>query len=192
MVVAFCLYASWTGVVFFLALTLQRVVGYSPTQAGLALLPIAVGGYAGSTIAGRLLPHFGARRLAALGMTIFITGIVPMAFIDSRSAYWPHIAVAVTLAIAGNSVTYVTCTVTALAHGEPDEESLLGGLFNTSVQVGGGLGVAVVGAVAATRISPGDSGDALLPGYHAAFWVAATIAAVGLASVLFFVHDTRT
>lgn len=188
--VAFFLYAAWTGVVLFLALTLQHVIGYSPTEAGLALLPIAIGGYVGSTLAGRLLPRAGPRRLAALGMTVLLAGIVLMAFLDSRSGYWPHIALAVTLAITGNSVTYVTCTATALAHGNRDEDSLLGGLFNTSVQTGGGVGIAVIGAVAATRIAPGDTGHALLPGYRAAFWTAAVITAIGLATVVLFVHDT--
>lgn len=189
MAIAFFLYAAWTGVIFFLALTLQKVLSYSPTEAGLALLPIAIGGYVGSTLAGRLLPRTGPRRLLTLGLTLYITGIVLMTFIDSGSGYWPLIFAAVTLVIAGNSLTFVSATATALAHSTAGEESLLGGLFNTSVQVGGGLGLAVVSAVAATRIAPGASGDALLPGYHAAFWTAAAIAAVGLATVL-FVRET--
>lgn len=190
MAIAFLLYAAWTGVIFFLALTLQKVLSYSPTEAGLALLPIAIGGYVGSTLAGRLLPRTGPRRLLTLGLTLYITGIVLMTFIDSGSGYWPLIFAAVTLVIAGNSLTFVSATATALAHSTAGEESLLGGLFNTSVQVGGGLGLAVVSAVAATRIAPGASGDALLPGYHAAFWTAAAIAAVGLAATVLFVRET--
>jgi predicted MFS family arabinose efflux permease len=164
MAIAFCLYASWTGVIFFLALTLQNVLGYSPTEAALALLPIAIGGYIGSTLAGRLLPRTGPRHLLTIGLSLYVAGIVLMAFIDGRSDYWFHIFAAVTLAIAGNSLTFVSSTVTALAHSGADEESLVGGLFNTGVQVGGGLGLAVMSAVAATRIDPGASGEALLAG----------------------------
>lgn len=189
MAIAFCLYAAWTGVVYFLALTLQNVLDYSPTEAGLALLPIAVGGFAGSTLAGRLLPRTGPRRLLALGLSSYIIGIVAMAFIDAETPYWPHIFLALTLAIAGNSVTFVSATATALAHSDPGEESLLGGLFNTSLQVGGGVGLALVSAVATAQLDPGDAGDALLPGYHAAFWAASAIGAAALALTLLFVRD---
>lgn len=192
MAIAFCLYASWTGVIFFLALTLQNVLGYSPTEAALALLPIAIGGYIGSTLAGRLLPRTGPRHLLTIGLSLYVAGIVLMAFIDGRSDYWFHIFAAVTLAIAGNSLTFVSSTVTALAHSGADEESLVGGLFNTGVQVGGGLGLAVMSAVAATRIDPGASGEALLAGYRAAFWTAVVIAGVGLATTLVFVRVSPT
>lgn len=190
MAIAFCLYAAWTGVIFFLALTLQNVLGYGPTEAALALLPIAIGGFIGSTLAGRLLPRTGARRLLMLGLSLYVTGIVLMAFIDAGSGYWPHIFLAVTLAIAGNSLTFVSATVTALEHSAAQEESLLGGLFNTSVQVGGGLGLAVMSAIAAARIDPGASGDALLPGYQAAFWTAVGLAGVGLLVAVAFVRES--
>jgi len=192
MAIAFCMYAAWVGVNFFLALTLQHVLGYRPTEAGLALLPLAVGGLIGSTVAGRLLPRTGVKRLLTIGLSLYVGGIVLVAFIDGDSSYWLHIFAAVTLPVVGNSLTWVACSVTALAGAAPDEQSLVGGLFNASLQVGGGLGLAAMSAVAATRIDPGAAGDALLPAYHAALWTAVGIATVALLIALLFVRVTPT
>jgi len=189
MVIAFCLYACWVGMTYFLALTLQEVLGYSPTEAALALLPLTVGGVIGSTIAGRVLPRTGAKPLLVLGLSLYIAGIALAAFIDGDSTYWLHIFAAISLTAVGIPLAFVSSNVTALADAGPHEQSLLGGLFNTGVQVGGGLGLAVMSAVAATRIGRGDSGNALLPGYHAAFWTAVVIAALGLLIALFLVRE---
>lgn len=192
MAIAFCMYAAWVGVNFFLALTLQNVLGYSPTEAALALLPLAIVGLIGSTVAGRLLPRTGAKRLLTAGLSLYVGGIVLVALIDGDSSYWFHIFAAVTLPVAGNSLTWVASSVTALADAAPHEQSLVGGMFNTSLQVGGGLGLAVMSAVAAIQVVPGAAGDALLPAYHAALWVAVAIAAVALLVAVVFVRATPT
>jgi len=192
MAIAFCMYAAWVGVNYFLALTLQNVLDYTPSEAAVALLPLAVVGLIGSTVAGRLLPRTGAKLLLTAGLSLYVGGIVLVALIDGDSRYWFHIFAAVTLPVAGSSLTWVASSVTALAAAAPHEHSLVGGLFNTSLQVGGGLGLAVMNAVAATQIAPGASGDALLPAYHAALWTAVGIAIVALLIALRFVHVTPT
>lgn len=185
MVIGFCLFAAWVGGNFFLSLALQRVLGYSPTETAAALLPLAVGGLIGATLAGRLLPRIGHRPLLIGGLTVYIIGFALMALITTDSRYWPHVFAAVVLAVAGNSVTFVAANVVALAGARPDEQSLVGGLFNTGMQVGGGLGLAVMSVVAAGQLAGGQvddraSGAELLPSYQAAFWTAAGIAAIGL------------
>ena len=180
MVIGFCLFAAWVGANFFLVLTLQRVLGYSAIETAVALLPLAVGGLIFATLAGRLLPRTGSKPLLLVGLTVYVAGLALMAMIDTGSGYWPHILVAILLAVAGNSITFVAANVVALACARPDEQSLVGGLFNTGMQVGGGLGLAVMSAVAAGRIEAGASSEALLSGYQAAFWTAAGIAALGL------------
>ena len=192
MAIAFCMYAAWIGVNFFLALTLQNVLGYSPTEAALALLPLAVCGLIFSTLAGRLLPRTGARRLLVAGLSIYVVGIVLVALVDGESRYWLHIFGAVTVPVVGNSLTWVASSVTVLSDAADDEQSLVGGLFNTSLQVGGGLGLAVMSAVAATQIDAGATGEGLLPGYQLALWTAAGVATIALLIALLFVRPTST
>jgi len=189
MAVAFFLYACWVGVTFFLALTLQEVLGYTPTGAALALLPLTIGGVIGSTIAGRAMPRTGAKLLMVLGLFLYVAGIALTAFINTDSTYWFYIFTAISLIAVGCPLTFVSANVTALADAAPHEQSLVGGLFNTGVQVGGGLGVAVMSAASAAVISVDASGDALLPGYQAAFWIAVVIATLGLLVALFLVRE---
>ena len=164
MVIGFCLFAAWVGANFMLSLTLQQVLGYSPTAAAAALLPLAIGGLISATLAGRLLPWTGARPLLIVGLAVYVVGFALMAVIGVDSGYWPHVLAAVVLAVVGNSVTFVASNVVALAHAGPHEHSLVGGLFNTGMQVGGGLGLAVMSVVAAGQIRGDASGAALLPG----------------------------
>lgn len=192
MAIAFCMYAAWVGMNFFLALTLQNVLGYSPTTAAVALLPLAVCGLIFSTLAGRLMPRIGARRLLIVGLSIYVVGIVLVALIDGDSRYWPHIFAAVTLPVVGNSLTWVAASVTVLSDAGEDQQSLVGGLFNTALQVGGGLGLAVMSAIAATQAGTDATGDGLLAAYHAALWTAAVIATAGLVIAVLIVRPAVT
>lgn len=191
-VIGFCLFAAWVGANFMLSLTLQQVLGYSPTAAAAALLPLAIGGLISATLAGRLLPRTGARPLLIVGLAVYVGGFALMAVIGVGSGYWPHVLAAVVLAVVGNSVTFVASNVVALAHAGPHEHSLVGGLFNTGMQVGGGLGLAVMSVVAASQIRGDASGAALLPGYQAAFWTAAGIAGLGLVIAVLFVRTATS
>ena len=185
--IGFCNFAAWVGANFFLSLTLQRVLGYTPTRAALALLPLALGGLVFATLAGRLLPRTGARPLLVAGLTGYAAGFALLALTTETSGYWLHVLPAILLAVAGNATTFVASNVVALAHAPGDEQSLVGGLFNTSMQVGGGLGLAIMSAVAAARIGD-DTSAALLPGYQAAFWTAVALAGLALLITVVFVH----
>ena len=182
MAIGVCLYAAWNGVTYFLVLTLQRVLDYSPTGAAVALLPLVAGGVVGSSVAGLLLPRTGPKPILLLGLSVYLAAIGLMALISRDSTYWLHIFVAISLANLGNSCTMVATNVTALSGVAPDERSLAGGLFTTSLQVGNGLGLAVISAVAAA------SGPGLLPAYQAAFRTALGIAVLGIVIALVFVH----
>jgi predicted MFS family arabinose efflux permease len=188
MAISFCLYAAWNGVTYFLVLTLQRVLDYSPTAAAVAMLPLVVGGIVGSTVAGVLLPRAGPKPLLLLGLSVYVAAIGLMALLDDGSTYWFHIFVAIALANLGNSCTMVATNVTALSGVDPEERSLAGGLFTTSLQVGSGLGLALISVVAATAVPPGTTGPALLPAYQAAFRTALGIAVAGIVIAVLFVH----
>ena len=191
MAIGFCLFAAWVGANFFLSLSLQRVLGYSPTETAAALLPLAVGGLICTTLAGRLLPRVGPKPLLGAGLAVYAAGFALLASINAGTTYWPRILTAIVLAVAGNSVTFVASNVVALAHARPDEQSLVGGLFNTAMQVGGVVGLAIMTAVAAALTEHQTSGDALLTGYQAAFWTAAGIALIGVVVAVIFIHPER-
>jgi len=186
--IGFCLFAAWVGGNFYLSLTLQRVLGYSPLHTALALIPLAVGGLVFATAAGRLLPRTGARVLLITGLILYVVGITLLALIDRDTAYFPHILTGVVLAVAGNSVTFVASNVLAMAHAPADEQSLIGGLFNTAMQVGGVVGLAIMSLAVTSRPGSGAHGAALLPGYHAAFWTAVVIGLLGLAVAALPLH----
>ena len=190
MAIGFCLYAAWNGVTYFLVLDLQRVLDYSPTAAAVALLPLVAGGIVGSTVAGILMPRTGPKPLLLLGLSVYVAAIGLMALLDGDSTYWFHIFVAIALANLGNSCTMVATNVTALSGVAPDERSLAGGLFTTSLQVGNGLGLALISAVAAAAVPAGAAGHDLLPAYQAAFRTALGIAVAGIVIAVLFVHTS--
>lgn len=187
MAIGFCLFAAWVGANFYLALTLQRVLGYTPTETAVALLPLAVGGLLGATLAGRILPRTGPKPLLIGGQAVYVSSFVLMAVITAESRYWPLVFPAIVLAVIGNSVTFVASNVVALAGAHPHEQSLVGGLFNTGLQVGGGLGLATMSVMAAVRARGAGAEPAQL-GYQAAFWTATGIAVLGLAVALLFIR----
>lgn len=184
MAVTFCVYTAWSGTVFFLALSFQRVLNYGPSQAALAMLPLAVGGWLSATITGRLLPRTGPRPLLVAGLSMYTAGIALAALINADTSYAPHVVGSLFLITIGFSLAYVSCNVTALADAAPEERSLVGGLFTTCLQVASGLGLAVVSAVAAMQAEG-------TPVYRSALWTAALIAAASLALTLLFLR-TRT
>lgn len=180
-----CLYAGWVGANYFLALTLQQVLGYSAVAAALALLPIAVGGFVVSTLAGRLLPRTGARPLLIVGFTLYGLGLAVLAGIGPE---WSYLAIGplLVLIITGQALAYVSANVAAIATAADGEQGLAGGLFNVALQVGGGVGLAVLASVSA---AVNDGGVDRLGGYQAAFWAATAITALGLAVVVAFVRS---
>jgi len=180
MIIGCCLFAAWVGGNFYLSLMLQRLLGYRPGEAAVALLPLAIGGLVGSTLAGRLLPRMGAKPLLVGGLAVYVAGFAMMTSVGADTDYWPIVFTAVVLAVVGNSFTYVASTVVALADAPAHEQSLVGGLFNTSMQVGGGLGLAILAVAAATPTGVGN--------YQSAFLTAAGIACVGLLVAVFFVR----
>jgi predicted MFS family arabinose efflux permease len=134
---------------YFLTLYLQRVEGYSPMETGLAFLPIAIGmGVGGGVIGPRLLAKFDERTITAVAM---LTAAAAMAWFSMLSPGTNAFAIllpAQLVAGVGLGITMVTSTVRTLRDISPNDTGVASGLLNTSQQLGGALGLAVLAAIA--------------------------------------------
>jgi EmrB/QacA subfamily drug resistance transporter len=184
---------------FFLSLYMQQVLGYSPLEAGFAFLPLAGTVMVSATVASRLVTRVGARPTLVVGMLLLAGALVWFSRISADGSYlgdvlFPSLVVAVGLGLA-----FVPVTIAAVAGTRPDEAGLASGFINTSQQVGGALGLAILVSIATSRtasvVSDGvrDQAVALSEGFQAAFLVGAGFALVGaiLAAVTISTRDCR-
>ena len=173
---------------FFLAsLDLERVLGYGPLALGLAFLPVAVVmGCFSIRFAAALVMRYGAFRVLVAGQLVVMAGLLAVAFGPERAAYARDLLVPMALLGLGGGLCFPALTLIAMSEAPPADSGLASGLLNTTGQVGGALGLAVMATVAAAR-STALSGtgtpdlSALAGGYHAAWLVSAAIVLVTLA-----------
>lgn len=189
--VAFITEVPWSGLLYFATLTMQDVLRYSPLATAMAFVPLGVGGYAFSVGAGRLLPRVGVKPLLAAGLALVTAGVAMFALVGARTSYWPLVLAALVTAGTGLAVTFVSANVAVVDGADPGEQGLIGGLFNTVLQVGSGVGVAALASIASARLHAHATGAGTLPGYHAALWTAAAVGAAGFAIVLLCYRKPR-
>lgn len=170
--VAVCLYAGWVGVNYYAALLLQNVLGYTPLGAGVAFLPLAIGGTILPLLAGSLVPRFGAKPILLLGLAVYAIGLALLTLVGPGADYWLVVLPILILISVGMSHAFVSANVLALADAPTDSQALVGAVWNTALQVGGGLGLAVLSATAAVAGDP-------LGSYRVAFATASAIAVAG-------------
>jgi EmrB/QacA subfamily drug resistance transporter len=169
--------AGLFGTYFFLSLYLQNVNGYSALRAGLAFLPAGLCTLAGALIGTRLVQYIGARRQLMLGPGLAAAGLFWLASIGAGDAYLTHVFGPVVLIGLGIGMSFVPMTLSATAGVPPHEAGLASGLINTTRQVGGALGLAIMATVASTvtanhLVGVHDVAAALTAGYRAAFAIA--------------------
>jgi EmrB/QacA subfamily drug resistance transporter len=140
------------GVIFYAALYLQNVQGYSALQAGVRTLPWTLMILVVAPLAGRLSGRIGARGPATAGMLLLAAGLAGLAGLDADSGYssiWPFFV----LCGAGTALAMPTVSATAMSAIDTTRAGVASGVLNTARQVGGALGIAVLSAVATARIS---------------------------------------
>jgi EmrB/QacA subfamily drug resistance transporter len=172
--------AAFTPTFFFLSLTAQRVFGFSPMLAGLALLPLALIIVATAINAGKLLTRFGPRVVAATGLMSVGSGLFWLAFVSGHhfalEVLGPEVLVGV-----GGGLTFVAVTVVGTAGIDAETAGLATGLLSTSQQIGASIGLATLAAISDAVLVAGDGADAtnhaqLAHAYDVTFLVAACIA----------------
>ncbi|HEV7492886.1 MFS transporter [Baekduia sp.] len=166
---------------YFGSLYFQQIKGDNALETGLAFLPMTVGIITGSVLSQRLLARFGVKAVLAGGLGIGTLGLLWMTMLTPDSSYVGGFLPGVVLLALGIGNAFVPLTLIATGGVAPDDQGLASGLFNTSQQIGGALGLAILTTVAnsATDGAGGTGADALVHGYTTAFAVGAGLLALG-------------
>ena len=198
-VVGLLLGASLFAMFFFITLYMQQVLGYSPIHAGLSYLPLAVTIILAAGIGGQFVTRFGFKPILAAGMALVAGGLLWFSRISVHGGFLADILGPSLLAAMGLGLGFVTSTIAAVSGIREREQGLASGLINTSQQIGGALGLAVLSTIATTRthhvLAAGGSSlaRALTEGFRSAFLGGAVIATVGLLATLILIRtrDSR-
>jgi EmrB/QacA subfamily drug resistance transporter len=174
------------GMFFLGALYLQRVRGYDPLQVGLAFLPLALV-FAGLSLGSveRLITRFGARTVLLSGMGFVVVGLLLLARLPVESDYVFHLLPSMLLIGVGGGVSFPSLMTLAMSGATSSDAGLASGLVNTTAQVGGALGLAVLATTSTlqTELLLADGATleaALTGGYRLAFTIGAGLAAAGM------------
>jgi EmrB/QacA subfamily drug resistance transporter len=167
------------GVFFYVSLYMQNVLRYSPTQAGATFLPMTLCIVFLAPIAGRITDRVGARWLIAGGMALVAGSLVIFAQLDQQSTFW-DIFPGLVIGGAGMAMSMAPTTATAMAAVEVDKAGVGSAVLNSMRQVGGSLGIAVMGAIVASYVHVPTTDPRAIPqfvdGFQRALIVAAAIA----------------
>ena len=180
------LVAGMFGTFFMGSLYLQRVLGYSPLQIGLAFLPLTVVmGTVSVRYTERLIMRFGPRRTLVPGMALVLIGLLLFARTPVDGSYVRDILPIMPLIGLGFAICGPSLVTLAMSGANPEDAGLASGLINTVTQVGGALGLAVLATLASERTdslrSAGESAaSALNSGYHLGYLIAAGLTLTAL------------
>jgi EmrB/QacA subfamily drug resistance transporter len=186
-VVQMLMVAGLFGMFFLGVLYMQRVLGYDAIETGLAFLPVAVliGAFS-LAVTPRLTLRLGDRPVLLAGLPLIIAGLAFFARVPEAASYTTDILPAMLLMGAGAGLSFPSLMNLAMSGATPADAGLVSGLVNTTLQVGGALGLAVLATLASSRtedlVADGEgSAAALTGGYSLAFIVAAALVGVALA-----------
>ena len=168
---------------FFNTLYVQRVLGYHPLKAGVAFLPFTAGIMLSAGLASTLAPRIGVRPVAAVGMLLTAIGMLLFARMPVHGSYAPDILPGMIVASLGMGAVFMPLTLVATTGLRDEDQGLASGLFNTSQQIGGALGLAILSTLAASQ-THGGSHAQLVHGFHYAFAGAAGLVLVALVVML--------
>jgi EmrB/QacA subfamily drug resistance transporter len=188
------LVAGMFGMFFLGALYLQRVLGYDPLQVGLAFLPATlVMGTLSLGFSERLITRFGPRRMLIFGVTLVGLGLLLFARTPVDGVYVRDVMPSMLLIAFGVGTAFPSLMTVAMSGATPSDAGMASGLVNTSMQVGGAVGLAVLATLSTERtetlLSEGAGHAAALnSGYHIAYLVGAGLVAIALAIAIFVIR----
>jgi EmrB/QacA subfamily drug resistance transporter len=188
--------ASLFSMFFFISLYMQQVLGYSAIHAGLSYLPLALVIMASAGIASQLVTRLGYKPVLAAGMLFIFVGLVWFSRVSVGGGFTTDILGPSLFAAAGLGFAFVTTTIAAVSGVEESEAGLASGLINTSQQIGGALGLAVLSTIATSRTEDVMAAGAnpslvkgLTEGFQSAFLGGAAIALLGFVLTLLLISN---
>jgi EmrB/QacA subfamily drug resistance transporter len=185
---------------FFISLYLQDVLGYSPIKTGVAYLPLAVGIILSAGGASQLVTRLGFKTPLIAGLLLITGGLLWFSQVPATGgSFVADVLGPSLLAAVGLGFAFVSVTIAAVTGTRPNEAGLASGLINTSQQIGGALGLAILATIANTQTKDvllsgvHNSAVALTKGFDRAFLIGAGFAFVGaiLAAVMISSRDSR-
>lgn len=183
------------GVFLFLTYYMQQNLGFSPVKTGAAFLPMtAMIVLAAGVVQTRVLPRTGAKPLVVVGMALSVIAMILFTGLVPAGDYARHVLPGLLVIGLGMGCVFAPCFATATLGVEPNETGIASAMVNTSQQVGGSVGTALLSTLFASAVtsyasthaaSPNLQAAASVHGYVTAFWWAAGIFALGLLVALF-------
>ena len=178
------------GVFFFVSLYMQNVLGYSAVQAGAAFLPMTLLIIVVAPVAGRASDRFGSRWLMATGMVLLAAQLAYFSQLSADSTFWRMLP-ALVLGGFGMSMTMTPSSAAAMRAVPVAKAGMGSAVLNAFRQVGGSTGIALMGAIMASRLTKPPTPVSFMDGFERALLVAAGIALAGamVAAILVRPHD---
>jgi EmrB/QacA subfamily drug resistance transporter len=192
--------AALSGMLFLLTLFLQNVLGFSPLQAGFAFLPTALGVIAGAGITSRLIGRVRPRMPMTTGALLAAIGMFWLSAVTPHANYFADVLGPLVVLAIGLGMAFVSTSVVAISGVEANESGLASALLNVGRQLGGSLGIAVMGTIATTvtrdqlatvPFTHAAVNRALTAGFSSAFAVAGLFAIAGVIAALAAVRHRR-
>jgi EmrB/QacA subfamily drug resistance transporter len=183
------------GVFFYVSLYVQQVLGYSPIQAGASFLPWTVLIILLAPLAGRFSDRVGPRPFVTAGMVVLAVTLFLFSRMGVHESFWSLLP-AMLLGGVGMSMAMAPTTAAAMSSVRPEKAGVGSAVLNSMRQVGGSLGIAIMGSIVANAVSSGlASGEsrpvAFLTGFHHALDVGAVIVFVGAVVAYGTLRDAR-
>jgi EmrB/QacA subfamily drug resistance transporter len=181
------------GIYFFTSIYLQEVLGFSPTKAGLAFVPMALCLALAASVAGSVYARLGTHRTVAAGMLVMAGGLAMFSALGAGATFASLMPGFVVFGL-GAGLMQVPLT-NAILHGQPEDDAgMASAVLNASREVAGLFGITIIGAVLRARQSASlahgvGPGGAFLNGYHAGLFL--TVALVAVGAVISFVALRR-
>jgi EmrB/QacA subfamily drug resistance transporter len=176
--------AALFGMFFFLTLYLQQVLGFSALKTGVAYLPLSLTLIGSSALASQFVDRFTPKPILVAGLVISTGGFILLTGVSGHGDYASHVVPAMIILGVGMGMSFVPVTIAGTSGVSPGDSGLASGLLNTTQQVGGSLGLAILTSVATSRTTSALHTGLALPaalthGFTGAFIVGAVLCAMG-------------